>query len=77
MPIMPQPDPRNGSVSVHEFIACTYVNGIEIETSDGFIFVWLRANGDPGDEGNHFDTREEAERAAREYARAKNAVYLP
>jgi hypothetical protein len=70
-----RPDPCNGSVYVYESIACTYVNGKEIETPDGFIFVWWNANGEPRDEGNHFDTREEAERAGREYAEARNAVY--
>jgi hypothetical protein len=74
---MPQPYPRNGSVQVYECHKTIHINGTEIETPNGFIFVWWRANGDPGDEGNHFDTREEAERAAREYAQAKNAVYWP
>ena len=71
-----QPDPCNGYVYASESMACTYVNGEEIKAPARFIFVWMRGNGDPGDEGNHFDTLEQAQQAGREYAVARNAVYL-
>jgi hypothetical protein len=70
-----RPDNRNGSVYAIESFAWTCVNGEEIETPAGFIFVWMRGNGDPGDEGNHFDTLEQAQQAGREYAVARNAIY--
>jgi hypothetical protein len=72
-----RPDPCNGSVYATEAFACIFVNGEIIKTPAGFIFVWMRGNGDPGDEGNHFDTLEQAQQAGREYAVARNAVYLP
>jgi hypothetical protein len=73
---MTKKKPTNGSVYASESIAWTNVNGEEIETSAGFIFVWMRSNGEPGDEGNYFDTLEQAQQAGREYAEARNAVYI-
>jgi hypothetical protein len=71
-----RPDPSNGCVYATESFAWAFVNGEEIITPAGFIFVWMRGNGDPGDEGNHFDTLEQAQQAGREYAVARNAMYL-
>jgi hypothetical protein len=76
-PVKPEyrPDPRNGMVTVHQSYKTIYINDEPTSGPDGFTFVWMRGNGDPGDEGNHFDTREQAERAALEYAMQRNAVY--
>jgi hypothetical protein len=73
---VPQPDPRNGEVYACEFSQTSYVDGREIETPSGFMWVHMSRSGDSASMERGFETLQEAEDAAERRATLFGAIYV-
>jgi hypothetical protein len=70
-------DPRNGEVYASASIRTTYVDGQELETLDGFMWIHMSRSGDSAYSENGFETLAEAEAGARQRALKTGAVFVP
>jgi hypothetical protein len=69
-----RPDPRNGEVYATSSFLTQYIDGLEIETPDGFIVVHMSRSGDSAAIFRGCESMEEAEAAVERIARERNAV---
>jgi hypothetical protein len=71
-----QPDPRNGDVYACESIRTTYVDGQEVETPDGFIWIHMAQGGNSASFEHGFETLAEAGIAAQQRASKTGAIFV-
>jgi hypothetical protein len=69
-----RPDSRNGEVYATSSYLTQYIDGVEIETPDGFIVVHMSRSGDSAAIFRGYESIEEAEAAASRIARERKAV---
>jgi hypothetical protein len=69
-------DQRNGEVYACEYILTTYVDGREVETPDGFMWIHISRSGTSAYSENGFETLAAAEIAGQQRALNKGAVFV-